>query len=221
MQKVSKKWIGVPLLILFLGTIGIMYYQKLLKLTTTEGLLKKNESLVKSVKDSLDLIKYANHYLNTQFDINFSENNSKYDIRNVKLFTLSDGKPKYERVFGSLSTKKKKKLVIRYTEIGCNSCSDSTIRAISNNESLRNAYDILFMVDFSNYDSYLKWRKITQIRDSVFWVGKGSLPFTLERLNDSYAYTIDENSHPDNFFVPNSRFPFYINAYLDHISRKL
>src|SRR6185436_4842424 len=211
MEKTSKKWIEILLLILFLGAIGIMNYRNLLRLSRNELTLKKNEKIIKRIKDSMDLIQYVNYYLDTQFDICFSENNRKYDIKHVKLYTLKDGKPKFERIFGSIFTEKRKRLIVRYTEIGCNSCSDSTIRAISNNKNLRDAYDIIFFVDFSNYDAYLKWRKVTEIRDPIFWVEKGSLPFSLEKLNDSYLYTIDEYFNPDNFFIPNSRLSFYIN----------
>jgi hypothetical protein len=221
MDKKPRKWIEVFFLVLFFGAIGVMYYKNLSKLSRNERILKANENLLKRIKDSSDMIQYANYYLTTQFDICFTENNIKYDIKNVKLYTLKDGKPQFERVFGSAFTEKKKKLVIRYTEIGCNSCSDSTIRAISNNKSLREVYNIIFFVDFSNYDAYLKWKKITEIQDPVFWVEKGSLPFTLEKLNDSYLFTIDEYGIPNNFFVPNSRLPYYINTYLTHISQKI
>lgn len=220
MRKAPERWIEMFFLILFFGIIGITYYKTLSKLKKKEQIIKANETLFKKVNDSIDIIQYVNYYLNSQFDIGFIENNFRYDIKNVKLYSLKDGRPQFERVFGSILTDKKKKLIIRYTEIGCNSCSDSTIRAISNNKNLRDVFDIIFFVDFSNYDAYLKWRKITEISDPVFWVEKGSLPFTLEGLNDSYLYTIDEYLKPGNFFVPNSRVPYYINTYLTHISKK-
>lgn len=220
MKKISNKWLEIFFLILFLGTTGILYYKTLSKLNKKEQIIKTNETLFRKVKDSIDIIQYANYYLNSQFDISFTENNLKYDLENIKLYGLKNDKPQFERFFGSILTEKKKKLIIRYTEIGCNSCSDSTIRAIGNNKRLREVFDIIFFVDFSNYDAYLKWRKIAEITDPVFWVEKGSLPFTLEKLNDSYIYTIDEYSKPDNFFVPNSRLPYFINTYLSHISKK-
>lgn len=220
MKEIPGKWVEMFFLISFLGIIGTMYHKTLSKLKKKEQTIKTNEALFKKVKDSIDMIQYANYYLSTQFDISFTEGNLKYDIKNLKLYSLKNDKPQFERVFGSMLTEKKKKLIIRYTEIGCNSCSDSTIRAISNNKGLREVFDIIFFVDFSNYDAYLKWRKIAEITDPVFWVEKGSLPFTLEKLNDSYIYTIDEYSKPDNFFVPNSRLPYFINTYLSHISKK-
>jgi len=220
MKKILPKWLEMFFLILFLGTTGILYYRALSKLVKKEQIIKTNEILFKKLKDSIDMIQYTNYYLNSQFDISFTENNLKYDIKNVKLYSLKNGKPQFDRVFGAILAEKKKKLIIRYTEIGCNSCSDSTIQAIGNNKRLREFFDIVFFVDFSNYDAYLKWRKIAGITDPVFWVEKGSLPFTLEKLNDSYIYTIDEYSKPGNFFMPNSRLPYFINTYLSHISKK-
>jgi curved DNA-binding protein CbpA len=220
MKKVPGRWIEMFFLILFLGIIGITHYKTLSNLNKKEQIIKRNETFFKKVKDSMDMVQFANYYLNSQFDISFRENNLKYDIKNVKLYILKDGKHQFERVFGSMLTEKRKKLIIRYTEIGCNSCSDSTIRAISSNKNIREFFDIIFFVDFSNYDAYLKWRKIAEISDPVFWVEKGSLPFTLEGSNDSYLYTVDEYSKPGNFFVPNSRLPNYINIYLTHISKK-
>lgn len=220
MKKLPGRWIEMFFLILFLGIIGIMHYKTLSKLNKKEQIIKATETLFKKLKDSIDMIQFANYYLNSQFDIGFKEYNLKYDIKNVKLYSLEDDKHRFERFLGSMFTEKKKKLIIRYTEIGCNSCSDSTIRAISSNKNLRESFDIIFFVDFSNYDAYLKWRKIAEISDPVFWVEKGSLPFTLEGSNDSYLYTVDEYLKPGNFFVPNSRLPHYINAYLTHISKK-
>jgi hypothetical protein len=220
MKKMPKKWLEMFFPILFLGTSGILYYKTLSKLNKKEQIIKTNETLFKKLKDSIDMIQYTNYYLNSQFDISFTENTLKYDIKGIKLYSLKNNKPQFDRFFASILTEKKRKLIIRYTEIGCNSCADSTIQAIGNNKRLRDFFDIVFLVDFSNYDAYLKWRKIAVITDPVFWVEKGSLPFTLEKLNDSYIYTIDEYSKPDNFFVPNSRLPYFINTYLSHISKK-
>ena len=194
-----------------------MYYRNFSRLSRMKNTAKSTQNLLKKIKDSADIIKFANYYLNKQFDISFAENNKKYDVQNVKLFALNDGKPQFAQLFGSILPGKKRKLIVRYTEIGCNSCSDSTIRSINKNETFRKMFDIIYLVDFSNYDAYLKWRKVTEISDPVYWIEKGSLPFELEESNDSYIYTIDEFSRPGNFFVPNSRLPYYINAYLAHI----
>ena len=75
-------------LILFLGIIGIIQYKTLSKLTKKEQIIKTNETIFKKVKDSMDMIQYANYYLNSQFDISFRENNQKYDMKNIKLYSL-------------------------------------------------------------------------------------------------------------------------------------
>lgn len=216
MQSIQRKRIEVFFLALSLGTIGIIYYRNLSTLSRMRYTAQSNQNLLKKIKDSADIIKFANYYLNKQFDIWFAETNKKYNIQNVKLYALTDGKPQFQRIFGSIVSAKRK-LIVRYTEIGCNSCSDSTIRSINKNEALRKMFDIIYLVDFSNYDAYLKWRKVAEISDPVYWIEKGSLPFGLEESNDSYIYTVDEFSRPGNFFVPNSRLPYYINAYLEHI----
>ena len=217
MKATTKRWMEMLFLTLFLGVIAIIYYKNISKLTRMKHIEKASQDLIKKMKDSADIIQFANYYLTRQFDICFTESNKKYDISQVRLYTLKDGKPQFEDFFGSVLRGKKKNLIIRYTEIGCNSCSDSTIRSINKSETLRKMFDIIYLVDFSNYDAYLKWRKVAEISDPVYWIEKGSLPFGLEESNDSYIYTVDEFSRPGNFFVPNSRLPYYINAYLEHI----
>jgi hypothetical protein len=138
MKKMTQKWLEMFFVILFLGTTGILYYKTLSKLNKKEQIIKTNATLFKKIKDSIDMIQYTNYYLNSQFDISFTESNSKYDIKSIKLYSLKNGKPQFDRVFGSILTEKKKKLIIRYTEIGCNSCSDSTIQAIHNNKVFGN-----------------------------------------------------------------------------------
>ena len=112
MKKVPGRWIEMFFLILFLGIIGITHYKTLSNLNKKEQIIKRNETFFKKVKDSMDMVQFANYYLNSQFDISFRENNLKYDIKNVKLYILKDGKHQFERVFGSMLTEKRKKLIV-------------------------------------------------------------------------------------------------------------
>lgn len=219
MQKRKTRWMEFAVLTAILIAIGYMYYTEVTRRRLTERKLYASTSLIQKMRDSLDGASYANYYLTNQFTTTCTESNAAYNLRNVALSVLEDGEPKGKGSLGAVLGTAKRKLIVRYTEIGCNSCADSTMKAISRHAELRKHFDIVFLVDFSNYDAYLKWKKIAEIEDPIYWVKKGQLPFSLEKLNDSYLFTLDRTLKASNFFVPNSRLPYYINVFLEHVSR--
>jgi len=117
----------------------------------------------------------------------------------------------------SILSSVRKTLIIRYTEIGCNACADSTFKLIRKNRNLIDEYDVIILVDFSEYKYYVKWKKISEIDNRILWVKRGSFPFLIENEKVSYLFTIDSGLKPSSFFIPNSNFVPYIRDYLNSL----
>lgn len=218
MKKRLAAVIQYSLIVLFLGATVWSFNKnlnekKLIERRLEESLIREKES-----NDSLQMAKYVVNYLGGQFTLSFVENNKVYDVSQIDLFRLKDGQAETAGRIGDLF-EGKNKLFVRYTEIGCNSCSDSTIKAINQTKSLKDRFQVVYLVDFSNSDAYLKWRKVTGITDPVYWVKRGALPFAMEQSNESYVFTVSAHSKVGNFFIPSSRLPYFIHNYLQGIAK--
>src|SRR5437899_1127163 len=136
---------------------------------------------VLKLKDSLGRLKESNTYIKKLLHVEFTENKHLYSFDSSNLYILVDGRHKPYKSVAGLFKEGRKKLVLRYTEIGCNACADSTIKILKVNKNIPDNYDIVVLVDFTNYDAYLKWRKISDFTFPVFYVAKGNLPFEIEQ----------------------------------------
>ena len=172
-------------------------------------------------KDSVGKLKMEQMYLSDLVKLEMDENAETVDLDTVKVYTLTDREAVLKGTLKPVLTAGKNKLVVRYTEIGCNACTDKTIQLIKADEELAKKYDILFLVDFSSYDAYIKWRKLSEVTYPVLWVKKGDLPFRVENDGKSYLFTISHNQIARDFFFPNSLFPGYIHNYLQAVEKKV
>ncbi|MDB5275888.1 MAG: hypothetical protein JWR61_843 [Ferruginibacter sp.] len=187
-------------------------------------LLIANENLyvdLQSEMSQLDLLKYKQDYLIKTIEISGKENNKFYEFGSLKYFELSDGDKINPQKISNLLQKDRETLIVRYTEIGCNSCTDSTFAIMEGQKpSLKEKYNIIVLVDFSNSDAYLKWKKLANITYPVYWCEKGLFPFEIENGNTSYIFTISHNSAANNFFVPKSNFSEIIKIYFNNLNLK-
>ncbi|MCC7525690.1 MAG: hypothetical protein IT250_12760 [Chitinophagaceae bacterium] len=179
------------------------------------------EENISQLRDSIGRVYAENHYMGQLLSLNYSERNRKNEFETIDAFRIEDGKKAPYKKLVSLFKDSQKLLVIRYTEIGCNACTDITIKSIRENKELTKTLNILILVDFTNNDAYLKWKKISEIDYPVLWVKKGDLPFEIEKQSSSYLFTIDSSLVATHFFIPNSMFPVYIRQYLQSIESKL
>jgi len=176
---------------------------------------------VTALKDSIDKIIPRSEYMANLINVEFTENKQVYSFDSSKAYRLVDGSHEFYKYANHIFKEGRKKLILRYTEIGCNSCADSTILFLKRHKKIATNYDILILVDFTNYDAYLKWRKISEIDFPVLWVQKGELPFEIEQHNSSYLFTVNSSLEVDDFFIPNSMVPAFIHKYLNSIESKI
>jgi hypothetical protein len=208
-NRLFKNWSNLILLI----SVGLIFYFfiknfKEKRNYQTDFVISSEKN--KHLSDTVLRNKFEIYYLNKLIGI---ANNNKTIPDSVSAYSMKDGKKAKRINLNALLNTPKSKLIIRYTEIGCNACSDSTFRFIKKAPDLLKKYEVYTLVDFSDYMAYLKWRKFSEVPGTVLWVKKGSLPFNAEKNGETYIFTVNQSKIPGAFFVPNSMFSLYIKNY--------
>ncbi|MBN1186435.1 MAG: hypothetical protein JXB49_29435 [Bacteroidales bacterium] len=208
-----KKYIEWVTFIGIITFFAIIVFQYRKKITQIESLQNNNISLI----DSVNKFTAEKYYFSQLIWLNLNVE-MKYIPNNVNVYEMADKTKKNPIGLRSFLSGNKKKLIVRYTEIGCNACTDSTFKFIRKNDSLLNKYDVFVLVDFTDYESYIKWRKISEITDKVLWLKKGTLPFHIEKENTSYLFVADREGNASSFFIPNSKHSDYLRMYFKRLA---
>ncbi len=211
MKMINSRKLNNILFVFFLSVVVLFYGFILNKLKETniqvEVLQKESEGL-----------KFTNMYLSQLAEISYTGVDPILKDT-IMISKLVDGKIQDKFKISSVLSKDTCNLIVRYTEIGCNACADSVIATLKKKSTIMKKYKVIFLVDFSNFDSYIKWKKISEINYPIYWAAKGSLPFKLEQNNLSYLFTVDKLKKVSNYFLPNSKFPSIIDIYIDAICK--
>lgn len=208
-----KKQTGLfswALLILLFGAIVYFFAQKAQQLSNQTA---QNSVLLDSLSES----KGEKFYLSSLVKASFENDLNNFNFFDFKGYELDKGKKQRVRDFNSVfEDVKKKKIIVRYTQIGCNACADSTFKLINRNKKLLTNYEVLVLVDFTDVISYLKWRKIAEVEYPVLLIKKGDLPFPIETGPSSYIFIVN-NKKPEHFFIPSSGYTSYLKDYLNSL----
>jgi hypothetical protein len=203
----------IPLLIFTIIAFYFFYNQIKINQRSSQDLLNE--------KNKSEFLSYQQAYLQKVINVSQAENNREYDFSIIKYFEINDNGHSNAKPLLSFIKNDKKTLIIRYTEIGCNSCTDSTFAILENNKSeLAKKYNINILVDFSNIDAYLKWKKVSEINYPIFWLEKGQLPFEVEKGNNSYFFVLNSSNTVNDFFIPDSKFSSFIKTYFTNLQLK-
>lgn len=200
----------------FIGIITffvIIIFQYRNKINQIDSLQTNNISLI----DSVNKFTAEKYYLSQLIWLNSNDEINKIP-KEINVYEMADIARKNPIGLRSFLSGNKEKLIVRYTEIGCNSCTDSTFKLIRKNDSLLNKYDVFVLVDFTDYESYIKWRKISEIKEKVLWLKKGTFPFHIEREKTSYLFVADQEGNASSFFIPNSKHSDYLRMYFKRLA---
>jgi len=183
--------------------------------------LQSQKDKVMVMADSVRYLSDANRYYSDL--VKFGNKSSEYSLENkdMKVYDISQDTTKSIPVaFNTIIKQNRYSLILRYTEIGCNECSDLTIKKLNKLHQLRPDLPIYALVDFTNYDSYLQWRKIGVIDFPVFFLKKGGIVFDNDCKEFSYLFMVDNRCVASSFFIPNSGMPFVLDDYFESIHKK-
>ena len=208
-MKTILKWLSFFFISFFIVGIIFFYIKNVL-------IINKLQDYNHVLLDSLRKESFEKYYLSQLVDINSSNNILIPD--NLIAYDMTDKEKLNPIDLKSAITLGKDKIIIRYSEIGCNACTDSTFNLIRNNKRILDKFDIFVLVDFTEYSYYIKWKKISEVSEitkNILWLKKGSLPFHAENENKSYLFVVDHEGKASSFFIPQSTFVKYLKKYLN------
>jgi hypothetical protein len=198
------------LAVVIIGNLGILLYREK---DSSQNFKTQTQVLI----DSVGKAAMENAYSRSVIDV--AMNNNAYVVSsNPLVLDVEDVDAKNPKPLHSLLKTGKKKLVVRYTEIGC-SCADSVFSFINKKKNyLAGKYDIFVLIDFSNPEYYIKWKKILDVQDRIYLLEKGSLPFNIEQERTSYVFVVNpDNLVASSFFIPDSKHLDYLENYFNHL----
>jgi hypothetical protein len=171
----------------------------------------------KVLTDSILVLNDANQYYSDLLKFEIKSSNHQFEKDDIELYNITQDTTKSTpQSLNSLIKGNKFSLILRYTEIGCNECSSITIKKLNQFKSLHPHLPIYVLVDFSNYDSYLQWRKVGKINFPVYYLKKGGIAFDKDCREYSYLFMINDKSSASKFFIPNSGMPQVLDYYFDN-----
>lgn len=160
-------------------------------------------------------LSYENRYLRDLIKAN-SIGNINYVLPIDNAYGISDtARLKPVKLFDK--PRDKKLLVVRFTAIGCNPCIDMLFKILNNSKTVNSEYDILVLSNYRDYVYFLKWFKISEVKQNILYLEKGALNLSLENDHDSYVFVIDVDNKVSSIFIPNNLFPEYTEMYLQDI----
>jgi hypothetical protein len=211
-----KNWFVIAFLALLIGNLVVFSIKNSLAVEKLQTSKKAVTDSLVSVSDRLGRLNFEKDYLSRLITFSLDANNKPIPD-DILVYEIDDVERKFPKKLTSIIKNGKKKLIIRYTEIGCNACTDSTFQQIRKTERLKDKFETIVLVDFTEYEYYLKWRKIADVQEKVLWLEKGRLPFEVEQENTSYMFIVGGDLKSTGMFVPNSLLTGYLKSYLQNI----
>jgi hypothetical protein len=176
---------------------------------------------IKQISNSNKLLNDSINKLAMDDDYKHSLLNQNYISAGTNLTKTSfyELRPGGEKVKVSLMNfqDNKEKLVIRYSDIGCNTCVNLIFKRKERLDAIQKRYELIVVVDFDRYEDFVKWKRVSELENNIYWVKKGQLPFDSHFGPSSYSFVLDRNMTTHSFFVPNNVFPQRLDEYLKGI----
>ncbi|WP_143305758.1 hypothetical protein [Chitinophaga vietnamensis] len=199
--------------IMYLSFFGAVFFLSQTLINTKKFEAEKKANAI--LNDSIRYVNGANRYYSDLLEFKIKYSNSLINKVGIKAYDISADTAKLLQTnIHSLIVRSKCSLFLRYTEIGCNECSNLTIEKLKVLNHAHPELPIYILVDFTNYDAYLQWRKVADVNFPVFFVKKGEIAFDEGCNNYSYLFLADNRETAYNFFIPNSRMPDLLDYYL-------
>jgi hypothetical protein len=214
------KNINVEKIILYLAIVPLTIISFIFYINYSRKVKIKNER-INLLTDSISYINGVNGYYSGLLKIKMKLSNITLDDNSIKVYDITADTNKSNPVkISSILGKNNHSLILRYTQIGCNECSSLTVKKLKTLRKLHPDLAIYAFVDFTNYDSYLQWRKVGEIDFPVFYVKKQNFPFDKDCNEYSYVFLVNKDGVASDFFVPNSGHPDMLDYFFDNIYKK-
>lgn len=200
----------VLLVFIFIGLI----YTAFIQLQKGKIILKYNSAITNNLmlNDSLQKTLMRMDYFESLSLKNYQFNNSKLD--SIQLYKIVENGQLVKSSFKNIG---KERFVIRYSEIGCNTCTNLIFKRPERLKEIEAKFDLIVLVDFNRYEDFIRWKRVTEIEKDIFFVKRGDLPFDSSFGSSSYTFILDNSFMAHSFFEPYNVFPEVVHDYLDKV----
>jgi hypothetical protein len=110
------------------------------------------------------------------------------------------------------------KLVLRYSELNCQTCVDAMLTQLQNNGNF-NTSNCLLLAYYRNPAYLYQFKRMNRLQLPVYSINKTGLP--PDTLNIPYFYLLDKDLRVSNVFIPEEGDTSLIAAYLRFAAKRL
>jgi hypothetical protein len=110
------------------------------------------------------------------------------------------------------------KLVLRYSEIACNSCVDAQLKILEKLAIKIGSENIIILASYKNNSSLWRFKRINNIRLNLYNID--NLGFSLERENIPFYFIIDNTFNVKMIFIPIKEKPYLTEKYFEILSSR-
>jgi hypothetical protein len=177
-------------------TIFVLIFFNLFLLYRIKGYISINDQLY---ENNLKLISY-NSFNENQIKIlknymiiaKYSENIS---IKKEILISNEKGKFKLDKIIDNGF-----KLVLRYTELNCQSCVDTELSSLQNLANKIGMEKIVILASYKNNEDLIKFKRLNKLKLPMYNVDSLSIP--LENMNIPFYFICDKEFKTKLVFIP-------------------
>lgn len=177
---------------------------------------KKKGELINTSEKIISKLETEKAYVETLLSFNYQI--AHMNLKGQALGIIDTGGNKKEFPMQQLfTTNKKKKFIIRYSEIGCNTCVNLLFKNRKLLTDVSTKYEVVILVDFQRYENYVVWKRTSEIKDNIFILKANNLVFDRYFKESSYCFILNEDLTTSKFFKPDNMFPTYVDMYTKNI----
>lgn len=144
--------------------------------------------------------------------------NSKYEglvINDFPVFTENGVEIKFSKII-----KDRNILILRYSELNCSPCVDSSISLLNNWVMKIGQENIVILSSYENQNHLNIFKRINNIYFPVYNIKEKIDGMQIEELNKPYIFSIDKKKEIHGLFIPEKTMPEMNIVYLNSIYTK-
>ncbi len=95
------------------------------------------------------------------------------------------------------------KIVLRYADVNCNSCVDSSLTALNRISTGIGKDNVLIFASYQNKRDLMVWKRVNHIKYPVFQIPSQTLGLGIENKDQPYLFALlPENLNVNHLFIP-------------------
>lgn len=112
------------------------------------------------------------------------------------------------------------KLVLRYSDLNCNTCIDEQINNLNSNTQQIGIENIILLTTYESYVHMQRFRKVNKIKFPIYNLGN-ELNKDIEDLGLPYYFILNkDNFRINNMYIAMKEIPKLTSIYLEHIKQE-